>query len=616
MARRKSKITVVKSSSKKNRTSSVKKKKNKKPDNRKLKKRYFFRLLLWAIIALLIFVAYCYITLPDVSKAVQNTRRPSVSIIAENGNDIFSYGKVYSEVVNAQDLPTFLPKAIIATEDRRFYSHFGFDPIGFSRAMLTNVIKMRYAQGGSTITQQVAKNLFLTSKKTIKRKVQELLLAFWLESHFDKNQILTLYLNRVYLGKGTYGIEAASQRYFSKSSRDLTLIQSAVLAGMLKAPSRYNPSVNEERSRARAKTVLRNMQAIGFLTEQEVEFASKQPIIPKETYRVKGGRYFSDYVHNLVPDYIGQYDDDLLVYTTLSQNIQEKAELVLKDVIANNKDKNVTQGAIIVLDREGGIKAMVGGVDYFKSQFNRSTQAVRQAGSAFKPFVYLTALQAGFKPHDTILDEPFSIKGWKPKNYNDKYFGEVTLDFALSKSLNTVAARLGEIVDRKKVIKNAKRLGITTDVQNLPSIALGTGLVKPIDMATAYASFANNGYAVWPHAISEVYTKTGIQLYSRISDDNNQIISDEAVQDMNFMLKNVVEKGTGRRARIGNVDVFGKTGTSQDYRDAWFIGYTGDYICAVWLGNDDNSPMKNVSGGNLPATIFNRVISHAYTNPD
>ncbi len=609
MAKRKSKITVVRNTSSKKKTNNKKSKEVSKKQNKRWLLRLFFRLLLWGFIALLLFIAYCYITLPDVSKAVENTRRPSVTIIAENGNDIFSYGKVYSEVVDVKDLPVFVSKAIIATEDRRFYSHFGFDPIGFSRAMLTNLIKMRYAQGGSTITQQVAKNLFLTSKKTIKRKVQELLLAFWLESHFNKDQILTLYLNRVYLGKGTYGIEAAANRYFGKSSRDLTLIQSAVLAGMLKAPSRYNPSVNEERSRDRAKVVLRNMQAIGFLTEKEVEFAAKQPILPKKLYRVKGGRYFSDYVFNLVPDYIGEYDDDILIYTTLSQDLQEKSEKVLKEVINANKDKNVSQGAIIILNRDGEIKAMVGGVDYNSSQFNRATQALRQAGSAFKPFVYLTALQYGFRPYDKILDEQFSIKGWMPKNYNDKYFGEVTLDFALSKSLNTVAARLGEIVDRKEVIKNAKRLGITTKIDNLPSIALGTALVKPIDMATAYASFANNGYVVWPHAISEVYTKNGIQLYSRISDEGNRIIGEDVVKDMNFMLNNVVKNGTGRRARIAGTQVFGKTGTSQDYRDAWFIGYTEDYIAAIWLGNDDNSPMEHVSGGNLPATIFNKILS-------
>jgi penicillin-binding protein 1A len=573
-------------------------------------KKTILKTLLYLVITLFIYTIYCIATLPNLEKTVNEVRIPSTTIIAENGNEITSYGTVFSEVVTVEEIPEYVSKAIIATEDRRFYTHIGFDPRGFTRAMLVNLRKMRYAQGGSTITQQVAKNLFLTRQKTIKRKVQELLLAFWLEYKLEKNQILSLYLNRVFLGKGTYGIEAASQRYFDKSSRDLTLLQSAIIAGMLKAPSKYNPIASEERAINRAKIVMNNMLREGYVTQTDIDLALKTKIFPAKDYRVKDARYFSSMVNNDVNSYVNRANKDILVYTTLSQEIQEAAQDALSEVIEKNKHRNVTQGAIVVIDKFGAIKALVGGVDYTESQFNRATQALRQAGSAFKSFVYLTAIENGLKEDDIVIDEKIQIRNWSPENYSKKFEGEVRADYAFYKSINSVAAKLGQKYGIKNVIKNAKKMGITTRLNNHPSLALGAGEVKVIDIATAYATFSNEGYSVWPYSISEIYSKDGYQLYSRISNRQNRILDKEDVKAMDSLLTKVVKKGTGKRASLP-FKVAGKTGTSQDYRDAWFVGYSDKYICAVWLGNDDNTPMNGITGGSLPAQIWKKVMKVA-----
>ena len=367
------------------------------------------------MLAIASYVFYCYITLPDIEDAVSKTRTPSTTIIAENGNEIYTFGNSFASVVYLKDLPEYVPAAIIDIEDKRFYSHFGFDIIGFVRASFINLTKKRYAQGASTITQQVAKNLFLTPKKSIKRKVQELLISFWLENKFTKEQILTLYLNRVYLGTGTYGIEAAANRYFGKSSADLSLKEAATLAGMLKAPSRYNPIYDYQKAQDRAEVVLSVMLKNGSITQEQKIQASKEPYHDFTKYKVEGARHFADMVYNEVNVYISQRDSDLYVSTTLDQDLQQKAEWILKDTINSNKKKNVTDGAIVILDYTGAIKALVGGVNYKKSQFNRATQALRQSGSAFKPFVYITALNQGFLPNDIINDAPITIKNWQPQ---------------------------------------------------------------------------------------------------------------------------------------------------------------------------------------------------------
>ena len=549
---------------------------------------------------------YCVLTLPDIDQAVARTRQPSTTITAENGNEVKTFGSVYSEVIRLNELPSYVPDAIISTEDRRFYAHFGFDIVAFTRAMLTNIFMGRYAQGGSTITQQVAKNLFLTSQKNIKRKTQELLLAFWLEHKFSKEQILTLYLNRVYLGAGTYGIEAASQKYFQKSSRDMNLLEAAIIAGMLKAPSRYNPIASAERAKARAKVVLQNMVNNDALTERQMKYALTLPVGEDRSYKVQGADYFADWVYREVNDYIGERDNDIYVYTTLDQKIQENAEKILREAVLAAKNRNVSEGAVVVLNKSGEVKAMVGGIDYRKSQFNRAVTALRQPGSAFKPFVYLTALQNGWKREDRIDDVPLSIGKWKPENYDKKYYGSVTLDEALMKSLNLATVNLSESLSRKDIIRTAKKMGISTPVENTPSLALGTFEVKVIDMATAYSAIANGGYATWPHAIKEIYTRDGYQLYQREADTENRILDAGAVKDLTKMLEKVISQGTGRRAKIpGFAD--GKTGTTQDYRDAWFVGFTDEYVIAVWVGNDDNSPMKGVTGGTLPAEIWRKI---------
>lgn len=549
---------------------------------------------------------YCVLTLPDIDQAVARTRQPSTTITAENGNEVKTFGSVYSEVIRLNELPSYVPDAIISTEDRRFYAHFGFDIVAFTRAMLTNIFMGRYAQGGSTITQQVAKNLFLTSQKNIKRKTQELLLAFWLEHKFSKEQILTLYLNRVYLGAGTYGIEAASQKYFQKSSRDMNLLEAAIIAGMLKAPSRYNPIASAERAKARAKVVLQNMVNNDALTERQMKYALTLPVGEDKSYKVQGADYFADWVYREVNDYIGERDNDIYVYTTLDQKIQENAEKILREAVLAAKNRNVSEGAVVVLNKSGEVKAMVGGIDYRKSQFNRAVTALRQPGSAFKPFVYLTALQNGWKREDRIDDVPLSIGKWKPENYDKKYHGSVTLDEALMKSLNLATVNLSESLSRKDIIRTAKKMGISTPVENTPSLALGTFEVKVIDMAAAYSAIANGGYATWPHAIKEVYTRDGYQLYQREADTENRILDAGAVKDLTKMLEKVISQGTGRRAKIPGFAA-GKTGTTQDYRDAWFVGFTDEYVIAVWVGNDDNSPMKGVTGGTLPAEIWRKI---------
>lgn len=582
------------------------KRKKRESKQRVATRRIALSFLTLLVITFLSYLLYCFVTLPDIDKAVARTRQPSTTITAENGNEVQTFGSVYSEVIHLNELPPYVPDAIISTEDRRFYSHFGFDIIAFTRAMVTNIFLGRYAQGGSTITQQVAKNLFLTSKKNIKRKTQELLLAFWLEHKFSKEQILTLYLNRVYLGAGTYGIEAASQKYFQKSSRDLNIKEAAIIAGMLKAPSRYNPFASIERAEGRAKVVLQNMVNNHTLTEQQMKYALTLPIGEDKSYKVSGAEYFADWVYNEVNDYIGERDSDIYVYTTLDQDLQENADKILREVLAANAKRNVTEGAVVILDKSGAVKAMVGGVNYRKSQFNRATQALRQPGSAFKPFVYLTALQKGWERDDKIDDVPLSIGDWKPSNYDKKYYGSVTLDEALMKSLNLATINLSESVSRKDIIKTAKKMGITTPIENSPSLALGTFEVKVIDMATAYSAIANGGYATWPHAIKEIYTKDGYQLYQRGVDDENRILDKKAVKDLTKMMVKVIDKGTGKRAKISGFAA-GKTGTTQDYRDAWFVGFTDEYVIAVWVGNDDNSPMKGITGGTIPADIWKKI---------
>lgn len=558
--------------------------------------------------ALLVFyLGFCLITLPDMDAAINRTRLPSTTILAENGNEVQSFGTVYSEIIRSEELPQYVIDAIVWTEDRRFYEHFGFDVVSFTRAMITNLFAGRFAQGGSTLTQQVAKNLFLTNKKTINRKTQELLLAFWLEHKFTKEQILTLYLNRVYFGNGAYGIEAASQKYFQKTSRDLNILEAAVLAGMLKAPSRYNPIASKTRALERAKVVLNIMRENNLLSNKDYLRALEMPLGDEKPSKVKNGAYFADFALSEISARIGEQESDIYALTTLDQDLQEKASAILQKEIAAAKDKNVSQGAVVILDKNGAVRALVGGVNYNQSQFNRAVQALRQPGSAFKFFVYLTAIHQGLTPKDIIEDKPLIIKDWRPENHDKKYYGEVTLREAFAKSLNLASIRLAQKVGVKQIAQLAKKLGISTPLENDLSLALGTSSVRVIDMAAAYATVANGGFAVFPYSVEEIYTNDGFQLYQRDSDENRRLLSEEETILMKKLMREVLKTGTGRSAALGR-EAFGKTGTSQDHRDAWFVGFDDNLICAVWIGNDDNSPMKGVYGSGLPAKIWKKIM--------
>lgn len=613
MSKTPSKKTSRKSTDKKEAAKNKKSIKAKRKNSRKKSKgnnRFWlkFFLILFLIVSIICggYIFYCWITLPDISKAIERTRLPATTILTESGQEIESYGGVYSEIVYAEDLPSYVRDAVISTEDRRFYSHFGFDFVSFGRAMVVNLIHRRYVQGGSTITQQVSKNLFLTPEKNIKRKVQELLMAFWLEKKFTKNQILTLYLNRVYMGAGTYGIEAASQKFFHKSSHDINMMEASILAGLLKAPARYNPISSKKRAVERATVVLQNMVDNRKITEKQKILALKMPI-GNNKYNFGGGKYFADWVYNEVNAYIGERDIDINVYTTLDGKLQKAAETILQQAVAANHKNNVTNGAIVVIDNSGAVKAMVGGISYRNSQFNRAVQALRQPGSSFKTFVYLAALEDGFEPDDTIEDKPIAIGKWKPENYDKRYYGKVSVKDAFRRSLNLATIDLSNRISKQKIIELAHKMGISTPINNAPSMPLGSFEVKIIDMAVAYSTIANGGFANWPYSINEIYSKDGYKIYERTSDEKNKIISDEAIENITSMLQSVIENGTGKKARLPFFAA-GKTGTSQDYRDAWFAGFSRGYTAVVWVGNDNNSPMKNISGGTLPAEIWKKLM--------
>lgn len=590
-----------------NRKKNISKKKQRGAKSRKPWKLKLFMGALWLGLVLALFaglyVYYCYRTLPDFSKAVYVERQAGVKILAADGREITSYGALFAEPVDVDDLPPYVYQAVIDTEDRRFFKHGGFDYIGFVRAMAVNIAKMRYAQGASTITQQVAKNLFLTREKSIRRKVQEYLLAQWLEKHFSKKQILNIYLNRVFFGSGAYGLNTAAKRFFNKQAKDLNLREAAILAGALKAPSKYNYLRNKKLALERSEVVLKLMRRAGSISLKEWESAIDLPIGEADDGKILGARYFGDYVMGLLPDVVQTGDEDIYVKTTLDYDLQQRAEYILRKYIRANRQNNVSEGAVVVLDRNGAIKAMAGGFDYNKSQFNRATQALRQAGSSFKLFVYLTAFENGFSPDELLADEPIRIDDWEPQNYDRKFRGAVSLKQAFAQSLNVATVDLATYLNLEDIISTALKLGITTGVKDEPSIILGAAEVRVLDMAAAYAATANGGYAVFPYAIREITDTDGYLLYQYRSPGRERVLKPETVRNINILLREVVVSGTGKRARkVKNAR--GKTGTSQNYRDAWFIGSNDRYTAAVWVGNDDNSPMKEIGGGTLPAEIW------------
>ncbi len=560
---------------------------------------------LWATIALGGFILYYAMSLPSTDDLWDIDMSPGVTLVAADGSPAVVRGQGHGMSVPLQDLPPYLIDAVLATEDQRFFSHPGIDVFGLARAMLANLKAGTVVQGGSTLTQQLAKNIFLTPERTIDRKIQEAMLALWLEAKFTKEEILTLYLNRVYLGGGAYGVEAASQRYFGKSARDVTLAEAAMLAGLLKAPSRYAPTNDLARSRERAATVLASMVREEYITHADGQHAYDNPARLAGAARSQSINYFADWVMDLVPGFAGRPNASLLVRTTLDPTMQRAAERVVEDAIARNRDAlGVTQAAIVVMTPDGAVRAMVGGRSYAQSQYNRATNAERQPGSAFKPFVYMAAMEQGLRPETLRVDAPISVDGWAPRNYTEKFGGIMTLSDALSRSINTVAVQVSEEVGRENVIRTARRLGFQSRMQPHPSIALGTFEVTLLELTAAYAAFANGGSSVIPHGIDSVTTASGERLYERRGTGVGRVMSGETVGMMNYMLSETINSGTGRRAALDGRPAAGKTGTSQDFRDAWFIGYTSDIVVGVWVGNDDGKPMNRVTGGGLPAAIW------------
>lgn len=595
---------------KKTATKTKRKSKSKKGKKRSWKMTVFL-LLLWVALvvggALFGYIWYCHKTLPAFSKALYVERQPGVKILAEDGRELTSYGGLFAEPVDVDKLPKYVSQAVVDTEDRRFYKHSGFDFIGFSRAMGVNLIKRRYAQGASTLTQQVAKNLFLTQEKSIKRKVQEFLLARWLEKHFSKKQILEIYLNRVFFGSGAYGINTAAKRFFNKHAKDLNLYEAAILAGALKAPSRYNYLRNKKKALERAAVVLSLMQRAGSISKEEKEAALKQPVGNTHGGEILGIRYFGDYIMSELPSLLDNFGDDIYVKTTLDYSLQQRAEYLLRKHIRAHQKDNVNEGAVVILDRNGAVKAMVGGFDYNKSQFNRATQALRHAGSSFKLFVYLAAFEKGFKENELIADEPIKIGDWEPQNYDKQFHGAVSLKQAFAKSLNAATVDLATYLSLEDIIDMALRLGITSGVKDEPAIILGATEVRVIDMAAAYTATVNGGYAVFPYAITEVKNSDNDVLFKRVPLAKEKVLNDVVLEKINILEREVVLNGTGKRAK--NVpQAKGKTGTSQNYRDAWFIGSNAKYTAAVWVGNDDNSPMKEIGGGTVPTEIWAEIM--------
>jgi penicillin-binding protein 1A len=529
------------------------------------------------------------------------------SLLSERGGD--------GAYVPLDLLPRHLIHAVIATEDRRFFKHWGLDPTGMMRAAFTNLRAGRVAQGGSTLTQQLAKNLFLGSERTYARKLEELVLALWLEARLGKRNILELYLNRVYFGAGAYGVETASQRFFGKSAREVTLVEAAVLAGLLKAPSRYSPASNPQVTRARAADVLAKMVEARLLSAEESDKAGQATLRFAESLgRGQSGLdYAVDAALEQLPPLAASPANDIVVETTIDANLQRRAQALVQSALSGEgQTARASQAGLVLVDLEGGIRAVVGGRSYAESQFNRALKAKRQPGSAFKLFVYLAALESGLKPDSTVLDLPILGAGWSPRNEGAGYRGAVTLRDALAQSMNAAAARLHMTVGPRKTVAVARRLGIRSELRAEASLALGTSEVTLIELTGAYGVLANGGRALDPHLIGRVRTGSGRVLFQRRDEPRTELVAPAHVAAMNDMLNAVLVSGTGKRAALPGHPAAGKTGTSQDFRDAWFVGYTERFVAGVWVGNDDGRAMNKVVGGSLPARLWHDVMLVAH----
>ena len=528
---------------------------------------------------------------PETIRLEYVDRSPFVSLDASGGT-----------AVSLQDLPPWLPQAVVAVEDHRFYRHGGVDLRGIARAFFVNARAGAVREGASTLTQQLAKNLFLGPERRLKRKAQEVMLALWLEQKLSKDEILELYLNRVYFGAGAYGVEAAARRYFGKPAAQVTLAEAAILAGLLKAPSRYAPTVNPAGARMRAETVLDRMVAAGLASAAEVSKAQLAAVVIRDA--PVGGRYFADWVLDQVPDLVGSRNGSIVVVTTLDRAVQEAGDRSVSAYVKREGTaKGFSQAALVALEHDGAVRALVGGVDHATGPFNRALNAFRQPGSAFKPIVYLAGIEAGLEPSSVFIDGPIAIAGWRPSNFDGTFIGEVTLAEALSRSINTVAVQVAERAGRGRVAAAARRLGITSPMPTVPSLALGAAEVTPIELTGAYAAIANGGTGVWPYAITEIRDERDNVLYRREGSGPGPAMATTTAAKLTRMMIDVIARGTGRAAQLDR-PAAGKTGTSQDYRDAWFLGFTADLTAGVWVGNDDNTPMNRVTGGDVPARIW------------
>jgi penicillin-binding protein 1A len=547
---------------------------------------------------------------PDLSRLPEIRREPQITYVDRSGAVIGVRGGRYAPPADLARMPAYVPAAFVSIEDRRFYEHSGFDPMGMARALVADLGSGK-RQGASTITQQLAKILFLSPDQTIERKATELVYAVQLEQAYSKKQLLALYLSRVYFGGGAYGIEAASQRYFNKPAAKLTIREAATLAAVLKSPSHYDPVGEPEKSADRTKLVLDAMLDTGAITAAERGKAlAAKPKVWKDAPTAPA-QYFVDWLDAQTRAAVGAPKQDLVVDTTLDLPSEIAAGDAARAVSARFAKQGVSQAAVVSLDGFGRVRAMVGGVDYAKGPFNRAIDAHRQAGSAWKPFVYLTAMEAGRTPDVMVVDEPVTINGWSPRNFEPEFMGQVTLEQALAHSINTVAARLADEVGRENVAAVARRLGIVSQVNTDPAMALGTTLVTPLEMAQAYDAFGNGGYRIAAYGIERIRTNGGQVLFQHKAPAYAQAILNPPLNEMQRMMRTVMASGTGAHASIPGYDLAGKTGTTSDYKDAWFCGYTGGLVTVVWTGRDDAKPMVRITGATAPSEIWRSYMQAA-----
>jgi len=567
---------------------------------------------IWGLIFGAVVYSHFISGLPDVHNLMKMGPSEDVTILDDRGRLIARRGLTQGAMIPVAQLPSYVPNAFIAIEDRRFRSHFGIDPVGLSRAAIRNMMTGHVVQGGSTLTQQLAKNLFLSPSRTMERKLQEAALAVYLETRYSKDQILGLYLNKVYFGAGVYGIEAAAEKFFGKHATELGLTEAAMLAGSVKAPAKYNPLADADASQARAATVLKAMESAGFIdVETRLAAAQTRPRVMRAT-ATPGSGYFTDWVISQLNELIQPNPEPVVVETSFDLETQGLAEAAMQRGLATDGQKlHAGQGALVAMTPDGAVRAMVGGRSYAQSSFNRASDAVRQPGSAFKPFVYLTAFEHGRTPDDVMRDEPITIGKWTPADFEDEYAGEMPLVKAFAVSSNSIAAQLTQEVGPKAVAATARRLGITTPLDAVASLALGTSGVTPLELTGAYAAFANGGEGAGPFGILKVRTLSGKVLYARPPRKHDAVMSPENNAAMTRLMHETVATGTGKAAKLGDRPVAGKTGTTQDFHDAWFIGFTADLVCGVWIGNDDSTPMKHATGGGLPAHVFQEFMTGA-----